>query len=293
MAIDFAALEKQLSRLLDKNFIIDTKSRTSGGSICESYKIYSGSKTYFLKTSSATKYDMFVGEHRNLNAITATNTFQVPQPIIHNKIDSYSYLLLEHINLKTTGPHAKLAECLAKLHRNTYDQFGWHYNNWIGTTPQRNYFEKNWQTFWRKNRLEYQLNLAVNKGAPHALIQCCESVLSNIDSLFEFYTPTPSLLHGDLWCGNFAFTFSGKPIVFDPACYYGDRETDIAMTELFGGFNQDFYAVYNEHYLLDSGYKIRRDFYNLYHILNHYNLFSGGYAAQAKHLCLKVLSEIK
>ena len=121
------------------------------------------------------------------------------------------------------------------------------------------------------------------KGAE--LMECCQS-------LFTDYMPPPSLLHGDLWSGNCAFSANGAPLIFDPAVYYGDREADIAMTELFGGFGGDFYAAYNEAWPLDAGYKVRKTFYNLYHIINHFNLFGGGYASQAEGMIDRLLAEL-
>jgi fructosamine-3-kinase len=111
--------------------------------------------------------------------------------------------------------------------------------------------------------------------------------------LFADYQPMPSLLHGDLWSGNYAVTQAGEPIIFDPAVYYGDREADLAMTELFGGFSQRFYAAYNETWPLDSGYQLRKTFYNLYHILNHFNMFGGGYARQAERMIEQLLSDLR
>jgi len=117
-------------------------------------------------------------------------------------------------------------------------------------------------------------------------------LLAEFPQLFSGYTPAASLLHGDLWGGNQAFTHSGEPAIYDPAVYYGDREADIAMTELFGGFGRDFYAAYREHYPLDAGYALRKRLYNLYHVLNHFNMFGGGYLSQAQGMLDTLLSEL-
>jgi len=111
--------------------------------------------------------------------------------------------------------------------------------------------------------------------------------------LFGGYRPVASLLHGDLWSGNYAYTHEGEPVIFDPAVYYGDREADIAMTELFGGFGREFYTAYREVYPLDEGYAVRKTLYNLYHILNHLNLFGGGYLTQAQGMVDRLLSELE
>ena len=112
-------------------------------------------------------------------------------------------------------------------------------------------------------------------------------------AFFSDYRPAPSLLHGDLWSGNWAADQRGEPVIFDPACYYGDREADLAMMELFGSPGRAFFGAYNEAYAIDAGYKMRKDFYNLYHILNHANLFGSGYAHQAQDMLESLLATLK
>ena len=157
---------------------------------------------------------------------------------------------------------------LAALHRQTGARFGWHRNNSIGLSPQRNDWSDDWVEFWRERRLRPQFERAGLK---------CEF----FEHLLEGHRPQPSLLHGDLWSGNAGFTREG-PVVFDPAVYYGDREADLAMTELFGGFPSGFYDAYHAAYPLEPGYQKRKHLYNLYHLLNHLNLFGAGYLAQVK-----------
>ncbi len=170
-------------------------------------------------------------------------------------------------------------------------QFGFSQDNFIGTTPQPNAWANDWITFWREQRLGFQLQLAEQNGYGGKLQTLGEKLLGALPLFFTGYTPQPSLLHGDLWGGNHAFLADGTPVVFDPAPYYGDRECDIAMTELFGGYPTDFYAAYRAAYPLDVGYATRRDLYNLYHILNHANLFGGGYAKQAEQMMQSLLAE--
>jgi len=293
MAINFSALENQLVAKFNDDFVIDSTTQVSGGSICEAYKIKVGSTLYFLKTHKAGFHSMFANELYSLHALSATNTICVPTPLVSDIIDDYCYLLLEYLDIHSRGSYAQLGESLAHLHQNTSNQFGWDQNNWIGTTPQPNDWHRNWLIFWRQCRLGYQLDLAKHNQAPHSLIKNCEQLYTEFDSLFQNYSPIPSLLHGDLWCGNVGFIENGSPILFDPACYYGDRETDLAMTQLFNGFDQEFYSAYKDHFPLDRDYEIRKDFYNIYHLLNHFNLFSDGYAEQTERLCLEVLSAIK
>jgi fructosamine-3-kinase len=183
-------------------------------------------------------------------------------------------------------------EQLAAMHQYSKDQFGWHRDNTIGSTHQPNKWNSNWIDFWRDQRLGFQLKLAARNGASRRLINKGEQLQDNLEGFFSDYQPVASLLHGDLWSGNYSITAEGDPVIFDPAVYYGDREADIAMTELFGGFGQDFYSAYNNVWPLDDGYKIRKTFYNLYHILNHFNLFGGGYASQAEGMLERLLVEV-
>jgi len=141
----------------------------------------------------------------------------------------------------------------------------------------------------RQQRLGYQLDLAAKRGANSDLLEKGQLLLNGLDFYFESYRPEPSLLHGDLWSGNAAFSEFGEPVIYDPAVYFGDRETDVAMTELFGGFSEDFYSAYEQVWPLDSGYSRRRDIYKLYHILNHFNMFGGRYASQAENFVDKLL----
>ena len=192
-----------------------------------------------------------------------------------------------------SGAAKDFGQQLARMHHQTSEQFGWHRDNTIGSTPQPNTPSDNWLEFWREHRLGYQLELAKQRGGQGSLLRKGEELMQMMPNLFTDYQPIPALLHGDLWSGNYAVTQEGEPIIFDPAVYYGDREADMAMTELFGGFPQRFYAAYNEIWPLDGGYQVRKTFYNLYHILNHFNMFGGGYAAQAERMTELVLSELR
>jgi fructosamine-3-kinase len=168
---------------------------------------------------------------------------------------------------------------LAHAHRKPGPRFGWTRDNYIGLTPQKNDWCDDWAEFWRERRLRPQIDLARRNGLDVPLV--------DPRTFLDEHQPAPSLLHGDLWRGNAGFTKDG-PVVFDPAVYYGDREADLAMTELFGGFPREFYRAYNETFALDAGYEKRKHLYNLYHLLNHVNLFGGGYLGQAKS-CLRLL----
>ncbi|MEZ2285949.1 fructosamine kinase family protein, partial [Microcoleus sp.] len=165
--------------------------------------------------------------------------------------------------------------------------FGWTLNNTIGSTVQINNWTANWAEFWAEHRIGYQLKLAKRRGGhfPQG-----ERLLEVIPELLAGYEPQPSLVHGDLWGGNAGVTSAGEPVIFDPATYLGDREVDLAMTELFGGFSAAFYRGYNHVFPLNSGYEKRKILYNLYHILNHFNLFGGSYQSQANQMINRILN---
>lgn len=235
---------------------------------------------------------MFVSEAAVLAAIAATNTIRVPQVIACGVTDEQSYLVLEYLQLSACGDDRLLGEQLAALHRCTGEAFGFAQDNFIGTSPQPNAWRDDWIVFWREQRLGFQLRLAAANGYGGQLQNLGEKLLDALPSFFDGYTPAPSLLHGDLWSGNHAFLADGTPTIFDPATYYGDRECDLAMTELFGGFSAGFYAAYRSAWPVSAGYAHRRDLYNLYHILNHANLFGSGYVSQAEQMMRTLMQRV-
>lgn len=274
-------------------FTLRAATPVGGGSINEAFRLEGtdGSR-YFLKHNDAQHHPMFIAEAAGLDAIAATQAIRVPQPVAHGIAGAHSFLVLEHLDLHGRGNADLLGEQLAALHRVHTLQFGWHQDNFIGTFPQPNAWTTDWLTFWRERRLGFQLALAAENGYGGNLQRIGEKLLGALPAFFAGYTPQPSLLHGDLWGGNHGYLANGTPVLFDPAPYYGDREADLAMTELFGGFDARFYAAYRATWPLDDGYALRRDLYNLYHILNHANLFGGSYARQAEQMMQRLLSEL-
>ena len=274
-------------------FQIRNSISVGGGSINAAYRLEGIDDTrYFLKLNDARHRAMFVAEAQGLAAIAATNTIRVPYAIAHGDANGQCYLVLEYLELSSRGDAKLLGEQLAALHRCIGVGFGFSQDNFIGTTPQPNSWKSNWIDFWREHRLGFQLRLAAQNGYGGQLQRLGEKLMDVLPAFFKDYTPQPSLLHGDLWSGNHAFIVDGTPTIFDPATYYGDRECDIAMTELFGGYSADFYAAYRVAYPLDVGYATRRELYNLYHILNHANLFGGSYARQAEQMMQKLLRNL-
>jgi protein-ribulosamine 3-kinase len=263
-----------------------------GGCINQAVRVDYGDSRYLVKLSSARQVGMFAAEAQGLQELRRCDELRIPEPVCWGSDGESSYIVMEYLDLGGHGDAALLASGLAKLHRITRPEFGWVRDNTIGSTPQINTPAADWVDFWRDKRLQFQLDLAARGGHGGRLQAQGERLLAEFPQLFTDYTPAASLLHGDLWAGNQAYTRTGEPAIFDPAVYYGDREADIAMTELFGGFGRDFYAAYREYYPLDPGYAVRKRLYNLYHILNHLNMFGGGYLSQAQGMLDSLLSEL-
>lgn len=266
----------------------------AGGDINSAYCLQGADKSYFVKLNRAEALAMFAAEAAGLTELATTRTVRVPSPAVHGKTAAHAFLVLEYIEF---GPSSKASnrlfgQQLALLHQQSQPYFGWHRDNTIGSTPQPNTRDDDWIVFWRTQRLQNQLRLAAAKGYCGHLQTKGEQLCDKLASFFDGYHPQPALLHGDLWGGNAATDTQGNPVMFDPACYYGDREADLAMTELFGGFSPDFYAAYRDIYPIDQGYATRKMLYNLYHTLNHLNLFGSGYLRQAETMMGSLLSEI-
>ncbi len=265
----------------------------AGGCINDARILEGDGQKYFVKLNDAARLAMFEAEAAGLDEIIATRTLRAPRPVTCGQAGGQAYLVLEYLDLGgSAGRHTDIAlgQQLAAMHRVTRPKFGWSRDNTIGSTPQINTQETDWVGFYREHRLHFQLQRAADNGG-RSLLQQGEKLLAVLPVYFTDYRPMPSLLHGDLWGGNHGTLPDGTPVIFDPAVYYGDREADLAMTELFGGFGAGFHAAYNEAWPLDPGYRVRRDLYNLYHVLNHYNLFGGGYAGQAQRLIGTLLAE--
>jgi len=273
-------------------FALRTRREAGGGCINQA-SVLEGTdgRRYFVKLNRAARAAMFAAEADGLDALDAAAVIRVPRPVCHGADATHAWLVLEYIEFDGSARAADLGHALAALHRTTQARFGWWRNNTLGATPQSNAECADWCEFWRLRRLAPQLDLARQNGASRAILDAGERLLSDLDRLLGRHRPPPSLLHGDLWGGNYGFA-GGVPVLFDPAVYYGDREADLAMTELFGGFPAAFYAAYQEAWPLDSGYATRKTLYNLYHVLNHFNLFGGGYAGQAERMLRQLLAEL-
>ncbi len=261
-------------------------SAAGGGCINETLRIAgTDGRRWFLKLNRADFADVFAAEAEGLEELRRADAIRVPRVQACGVAGRNAYLLLDDLQMtgrSTPAVAAKLGEQLAALHRYTAGRFGWHRDNHIGATEQLNGWYDDWIEFFRERRLKYQLDLAMRNGYASVVQPDGERVLENMDRFFDGYTPVPSLLHGDLWGGNWGVTATGEPAIFDPAVYYGDREADLAMTRLFGGFPPGFYAAYENAWPLHEGAARRVELYNLYHLLNHLNLFGSGYGAQVR-----------
>jgi fructosamine-3-kinase len=245
--------------------------------------------SWFLKVGET---DVLAAEAEGLAALAAR--LRVPSVLASGVQGGEGFLLLEWLPLAppSAAEAAVLGEALARQHLVRGARFGWPRPNFIGATPQFNTEGGDWPMFFREQRLGFQLRLAAESGHRGELQEQGARLMQGLPQFFGAYTPHPALLHGDLWGGNWGALEGGGFAVFDPAVYRGDREADLAMTELFGGFPSEFYAAYRAHAPLDAGYPVRRDLYNLYHVLNHLNLFGEGYLGQALALMGRLLAEL-
>lgn len=288
IAMMWTEIDTHITQVTSEKFQSSQRRSVGGGCINQGYSISDGQRTYFVKFNQASRVAMFEAEALGLQEMYETASIRVPKPICWGTAGDSSYLVLEWLELgsENTKSWSEMGRKLAAMHKATSSKgFGWDVNNTIGSTPQINTWTADWAEFYAKHRLGYQFQLARRKGGDFSqekeLLQAIPELLA--------HKPHPSLVHGDLWGGNAGCTVSGEPVIFDPATYFGDREVDIAMTEVFGGFSAAFYRGYNEVWQLDHGYEQRKILYNLYHILNHFNLFGGGYLSQAKRMIAQVL----
>ena len=282
-------IARTITSATGQEFAIANTKSVSGGCINQGYKISSDRAEYFVKLNDASQIEMFVAEAIGLKQMYATKTITVPQPICYGTVENSSYIVLQWLDLGrgSDSNYQEMGRQLAAMHRQgTSERFGWERNNTIGSTPQINTQNDNWADFFAEQRIGYQLKLAKRRGGS---FPNTNKVVEAVRDRLAERQPEASLVHGDLWSGNAAIAADGSPVILDPATYYGDRETDLAMSELFGGFPAAFYQGYNEAWQLDSSYQGRKNIYNLYHVLNHFNLFGGGYANQAKRIIGQII----
>ena len=266
--------------------------RVHGGSINESHRWHSSAGPLFVKVAPAAARAMFEAEAEGLEELRRANAVRVPRVLGIASTETEVALTLEWIEFGSASRASRtaLGEQLASQHRIAAAAFGWHRDNTIGSTPQLNRWSDDWRSFFRERRLQPQLDLARANGFRGRLQEQGEALLDRLDRLLPQSAEPPSLLHGDLWGGNWATDVLGRPVIFDPAVYFGDRVADVAMTRMFGGFGPEFYAAYAAAWPLPVDVETRSELYNLYHVLNHLNLFGGGYLSQALGMIDRLLS---
>jgi fructosamine-3-kinase len=283
-------MNKALPEHLEKELEIKiTKTeQVFGGDINETYVLHTSQMKLFLKLNADEKADMFEKEFRGLNLLRSTKAIAVPRPLKDGTFEKQIYLVMAHIEKgsPTTGFWRIFGHRLAALHRNTATRFGLDHDNYIGSLPQPNSQCSTWNTFYAEQRILFLIRMAFDdKKCDSSDTRMAERLCNKLDSLFP--DEPASLLHGDLWSGNYMIGKDGLPVIYDPAVYYGHREMDIGMSLLFGGFDPSFYSHYNEAWPLEKSWRDRVDLTQLYPLLVHLNLFGGHYYNSVREILKK------
>jgi fructosamine-3-kinase len=291
----FASLAAAISAATGRHMASEPEAAVGGGSINDCHRWMSREGPLFVKLAAGDRLWMFEAEADGLRELARAQAVRVPSVLGHGTDAGRAFLALEWVDFggSSSRSEALLGEKLAVQHRVSAAEFGWHRGNTIGSTPQRNDPDRDWIRFFVERRLRFQLDLAARNGHAGRITELGALLCDRAGAFFATYRPLPSLLHGDLWGGNWATDASGQPVLFDPAVYFGDREADLAMTRLFGGFGPSFYSAYEAAWPLDVGGADRRTLYNLYHVLNHLNLFGGGYLRQAQAMIDQLLAAVR
>lgn len=291
----FEAIARELAAQLSCDCEPEPENGVSGGSIHRCYRWRCGGRQLFVKVADRSGGAGLEAEAEGLLALAEARAVRVPGVLARGSAGRSTFLALEWIESRPAGRAAErtLGERLAMQHQVTGAQFGFAADNFIGRTSQPNGWLADWTEFFRERRLRHQLALAAANGFAQLLEQPGARLLEWVAALLAGHQPQASLLHGDLWAGNWLANEQEEPVIFDPAVYYGDRETDLAMTRLFGGFGRAFYDAYLAAAPLPAGHALRAELYNLYHVLNHANLFGGAYARQARASIDRLLSEVR
>ncbi len=284
------SLNARISQALGCSFQGEPTDDVSGGCINRAWGLFDREtgKQVFVKSNHPHLLAMFEAEAQGLSEIAESNTIKAPRPVCWGVANGQAFLVLEWLAISASQDWEKMGRKLAELHKHPVgDRFGWALPGFIGATRQVNDFEDSWTCFFARHRLGWQAKLVRKNGGD---LPKFPELLHALPTILKDHWPRPSLVHGDLWSGNAAFIGDGEPVIFDVATYYGDREVDLAMSELFGGFHPAFYKAYEACMPLNPGYPRRRTLYNLYHILNHYNLFGGHYLQQANNMINELLT---
>jgi protein-ribulosamine 3-kinase len=291
---DWHELANSISAVTGRELERTSHQSLTGGDAGSCVRWSSDAGPMFVKIALDCRAWVLEAEAEGLRALASASRIRVPVVFGVGVAAGRAWLALEWLDLESPRPgsEARLGELLAEQHRTTAEMFGWHRTNTIGPTRQENDPNPDWGRFYVTRRLEPQLALAEQNGNHGSLIDRGRRLCELVPALLGGHAPSPSLLHGDLWAGNHAEDAAGHPLVFDPAVYFGDREADLAMTRLFGGYGRGFYAAYEAAWPLEAGAAERVPLYNLYHVLNHLNLFGGGYLRQAEDMVERLLAQV-
>ncbi len=275
----------QISEALHYPFQITHKQQIANSSADKLFAIGDGKHKYFVKVAPLAALERLECESADLKLLTSESLFLIPDCICTGSNLEFSFNVIEWLDLEDSGDWSRMGRDLAQLHlKNEQGMFGHERDNYIGATLQPNRWHKKWDMFFAEERIGWQLQLLEEKGFHFIRM---ERFIDKVKTLLHSHTVEPALVHGDLWRGNMGFA-GGLPCIFDPACYYGDRETDIAMTRLFGALPVEFYTAYEEVYPLPHDYESREPLYQLYHVLNHANTFAGHYLTEARDLIERI-----
>ena len=269
----------------DHNIVIESEKRVSGGDINQSFKLSTNRGALFLKLNSKTPPNFFEREAEGLSELKRADcNLIIPEVLAVGRVgtDHPGYLLMEFISESNTGDSFQFGADLAILHQKERPMFGFDSDNYIGSLPQQNGDFTEWPDFFAYERIQPQLKMALDSGKiSNKIIIHWERLAKSLHNFFP--KCRPSLLHGDLWGGNYLFNETGQAVLIDPAVYYGHPEMDLAFTRMFGGFSEEFYSGYESITPLEPGFDDRISLYNLYPLFVHANLFGGHYISQVEH----------
>jgi len=277
-------VEKILSATEGKVMIEDFRF-VGGGCINNGGKLITNKGDFFIKWNYKSKFKgMFEAEAKGLKILKKTESVYIPEVIATGEINEWMFLILEFVEMgrRSLNYWENLGTQLAILHHNTNIYFGLDNDNFIGSLPQFNSFNKSWKDFFIQERINKQIKMALDTGkisSRHVVM--FETIYNKLNDIFPA-SEKPVLIHGDLWSGNLITNKFGDPCLIDPAVYYGNREIELSFTKLFGGFDARFYQVYQEVFPLELGFDQRVDIYNLYPLMVHVNLFGGHYLSQVE-----------
>lgn len=291
----FEAIARELAAQVGGDCAPEPESAVAGSSSHRCYRWRCGETRLFVKVADRGGGAGLQAEAAGLLELAGAQAVRVPRVLARGSAGRTPFLALEWIESRPAGRAAerRLGEQLAAQHRVWAARFGFADDNFIGRTRQPNGWLEDWTEFFRERRLRHQLALAAQNGLAPLLEQPGARLLESVAALLAGHRPQASLLHGDLWAGNWLVDEQDRPVIVDPAVYYGDREADLAMTRLFGGFGRAFYDAYQEAAPLPAGHAVRAELYNLYHVLNHANLFGGAYTRQARASIDRLLAEVR